>query len=161
MRRGVSCNRDHETRRNGVQVNATRDDLWICLLATKAAPGLARTLTEARLYRWGLMEISDDAFLIVTELVTNAAAETPGQEIRFQLSRDSAGVLIAVWDAGPGRPVARQAVTELTLDTLDVSEPAWDDNHGWGLNLVRALSAECGCCPDPQGGKWVWARLKG
>ncbi|MGI8328812.1 ATP-binding protein [Actinomadura scrupuli] len=134
-------------------------DLRISLLATKAAAGLARTLAETRLYKWGLMDMSGDALLVITELVTNAIAETPHREIRFRLARDGAGILIAVWDSSPRPPVARP-VTEPTLETLDLREEHWDDNGGWGLALVQALSADCGCTPDPAGGKWAWARLK-
>ncbi|MFB4305911.1 ATP-binding protein [Actinomadura sp. GTD37] len=105
------------------------------------------------------MHISDDVFLIASELIANAVAATPGEEIRYQCSRDTTGVLIAVWDASPEPPQARPIV-ELTLDTLDVSKKHWDDNGGRGLPLVAALAASCGHTPDPTGGKWVWARLK-
>ncbi|WP_149263759.1 ATP-binding protein [Actinomadura sp. K4S16] len=112
----------------------TPDCLLLSMPASKAAPGLARTLTMARLRKWGCAHISDDAFLIAPELITNAVVATPGEEIRYQCSRDVAGVLIAVWDASPARPR--------------------------GLPIVAALAAECGYSPDPTGGKWVWARLK-
>ncbi|CNE70455.1 Uncharacterised protein [Mycobacterium tuberculosis] len=137
----------------------TPDCLLIPMLASKAAPGLARTLTKNRLHKWGCAHISDDVFLIASELITNAVAATPGQEIRYQCSRDAAGVLIAVWDASPTPPRVHPLI-ELTLDTLDVSEEYWDVNGGRGLPLVTALAAECGHTPDPSGGKWVWARLK-
>ncbi|WP_433479688.1 ATP-binding protein [Spirillospora sp. CA-142024] len=105
------------------------------------------------------MHISDDAFLVASELITNAVAATPGGEIRYQCSRDSAGVLIAVWDASPALPRPRPVI-DMTLDTLDVSEEHWDDNGGRGLPIVAALAAECGHTPDPSGGKWAWAHLK-
>ncbi len=50
------------------------------------------------------MHISDDAFLIASELIANAVTATPGKEIRYQCSRDVDGVLIAVWDASPELP---------------------------------------------------------
>ncbi|MFA1550884.1 ATP-binding protein [Actinomadura chokoriensis] len=134
----------------------TPDCLLMPILASKAAPGLARTLTRSRLDKWGFMHISDDAFLIASELITNAVTATPGKEIRFQFSRDIAGVLIAVWDSSPAQPQARP-MTEMTLDTLDVSEERWEDNGGRGLPIVAALAASCGHTPDPHGGKWVWA----
>ena len=135
------------------------DCLLMPLLASKAAPGLARALTRSRLDKWGYGHISDDAFLIASELIANAVTATPGKEIRYQCSRDINGVLIAVWDGSPDRPQPRPVI-ELTLDTLDVSEEHWDDNGGRGLPIIAALAAECGHTPDPQGGKWVWARLK-
>ncbi|WP_433472789.1 ATP-binding protein [Spirillospora sp. CA-142024] len=137
----------------------TPDCLLMPILASKAAPGLARTLTRSRLHNWGYMHISDDAFLIASELITNAVTATPGKEIRYQCSRDAAGVLIAVWDASPSSPRVRPMI-ELTLDTLDLSEEHWDDNGGRGLPIVATLAAECGHTSDPSGGKWVWARLK-
>jgi anti-sigma regulatory factor (Ser/Thr protein kinase) len=138
---------------------ATPDCLLIPMLASKAAPGLARTLTQTRLRKWGYTHITDDVFLIASELIANAVAATPGQEIRYQCSREDTGVVIAVWDSSPELPRPRRPV-ELTLDTLDISEEHWDDNGGRGLPLVMALAIECGHSPDPSGGKWVWARLK-
>ncbi|QKW39109.1 ATP-binding protein [Actinomadura sp. NAK00032] len=138
---------------------STPDCLLIPMLASKAASGLARTLTKTRLHNWGYMHISDDAFLIASELIANAVTATPGKEIRFQFSRDIDGILIAVWDASPELPRA-SPMAELTLDTLDLSKEHWDDNGGRGLPIVAALAASCGHTPDPSGGKWVWARLK-
>jgi hypothetical protein len=140
-------------------VATTFDDLRITMLASKAAAGLSRTLIGARLYKWGCTHISDDAFLIITELVANASAATPAKEIKVRLSRDTDGVLLAVWDSSNQTPQSKRVV-ELTLDTLDLSEGHWDHNGGWGLPIVVALAADCGYAPDPYGGKWVWARLK-
>jgi anti-sigma regulatory factor (Ser/Thr protein kinase) len=135
------------------------DCLLIPMLASNAAPGLARTLTRPRLHKWGYTHISDDAFLIASELITNAVTATPGKEIRYQCSRDIGGVLIAVWDASTASPRPCPMI-DMTLENLDVSEEHWDDNGGRGLPIVAALAAECGHTPDPSGGKWVWARLK-
>ncbi|GAA4241793.1 hypothetical protein GCM10022254_72090 [Actinomadura meridiana] len=137
---------------------ATPDCLLIPMLASKAAPGLARTLTQTRLHKWGYAHITDDAFLIASELISNAVAATPGKEIRYQCSRDAHGVLIAVWDASPARPRMRP-LERLTLDTLDVSKENWDNNGGRGLPIVAALATSCGHTPEPSGGKWIWARL--
>ncbi|MEV4670777.1 MULTISPECIES: ATP-binding protein [Actinomadura] len=104
------------------------------------------------------MHILDSALLIVSELVTNAARQTPDEEIRLQLSRDAYGIIIAVWDADHELPAAKP-VKELTIDDLDLSEEAFDDNGGWGLHIVQAMSAKCGVTADPAGGKWVWSRM--
>ncbi|MEU8799172.1 ATP-binding protein [Spirillospora sp. NPDC048819] len=138
---------------------ATPDCLLIPMLASKAAPGLARTLTRSRLSKWGYVHILDDAFLIASELITNAVVATPGKEIRYQCSRDAHGVLIAVWDGSPTRPRVCPQI-DMTLNTLDVSEDHWDDNGGRGLPIIAALATKCGHTPDPTGGKWVWATLK-
>jgi anti-sigma regulatory factor (Ser/Thr protein kinase) len=129
------------------------------VLASAAAAGLVRTFIKSRLHNWDCTHISDDAQLIATEMVANAVAATPGEEIRFRLSRDTGGVLLAVWDSS-AQPPALTPITELTLDTLDTSEEHWDDNGGRGLPIIAALAADCGHQPDPSGGKWVWARIR-
>jgi anti-sigma regulatory factor (Ser/Thr protein kinase) len=142
----------------GTMVMTTAGDLIISMLATPATVGLARTLADAWMCKWGYSRILDDALLIVSELVTNAVRETPHKEIRFQLSRDAQGVIIAVWDSAPGAPRPKP-LRKLALDDLDLSAEAFDDNGGWGLHIVQALSVRCGATLDPAGGKWIWARL--
>ncbi|OLT17413.1 hypothetical protein BJF79_17830 [Actinomadura sp. CNU-125] len=133
-------------------------DLIIPLLGTSTAVGLARTLACARLRKWDCSHILDDALLIVSELVTNAARQTPHKELRFQVSRDANGIIIAVWDSSPEIPKPKP-LFELTLDGLDLSEDAFDNNGGRGLPIIQTLSTTCGVTKDPNGGKWVWARL--
>ena len=131
-----------------------------CALPTRyEAVREARRFTRRTLGQWDVDDRSDDVCLVVSELVTNAARQTPHEEIRLQLSRDAYGVIIAVWDAAHELPRAKP-MTELTLDDLDLSEEAFDDNGGWGLHIVQALSATCGVIGDPAGGKWVWARMR-
>ncbi|MFI6515887.1 ATP-binding protein [Spirillospora sp. NPDC050679] len=139
-------------------VTATTDDLLIPMLGSPAAAGLARTLAKQRLHKWGCFHKVDDVLLIVAELIANAARETPRKEIRFQLSRDVHGIVVAVWDASPRTPQPRPPV-ELSLEDLDLSEESFDDNGGRGLPIVQALATACGYTVDPGGGKWVWARI--
>ncbi|MCP2339427.1 ATP-binding protein [Actinomadura rupiterrae] len=133
-------------------------DLVLSMLGSPAAAGLARTMAAERLRKWGHFHLNDDVALIVAELVANAAEATPRAEIRFQLSRDGYGIVIAVWDSSAALPVAKPVV-EMSLDDLDISEESFDANGGWGLPIVAALSSACGCTADPAGGKWIWARL--
>ncbi|MEU8345321.1 ATP-binding protein [Spirillospora sp. NPDC048832] len=128
------------------------------LMGTPAAVGLARTFVDTRIRKWDYFHILDSALLIASELVTNAARQTPREEIRLQVSRDAYGVIIAVWDAARELPRTKP-MTVLTLEDLDLSAEAFDDNGGWGLHIVQALSAKCGVIGDPAGGKWVWARM--
>ena len=128
-------------------------DLIIPLLGTPTAVGLARTLAGARLHKWGCYRILDDALLIVSELVTNAARQTPHEELRFQVSRDANGIIIAVWDSSPEIPKPKP------LFDLDMDDDALDNSGGRGLPIVQTLSTTCGVTRDPHGGKWVWARL--
>ncbi|MBW8485537.1 ATP-binding protein [Actinomadura parmotrematis] len=120
--------------------------------------GLARTLTEQRLRKWDCFHLIGDAVQIVAELVANAAEATPRRQIRFQLSRDIHGIVIAVWDASPNLPKPKPII-ELALEDLDLTEELYDANGGWGLPIVQALSTSCGYTRDPNGGKWIWARL--
>ncbi|TDE32356.1 ATP-binding protein [Actinomadura sp. 6K520] len=129
------------------------------LLGTPAAVGIARNFVDMRIRKWGYMHILDSVRLVVSELVTNAARQTPHEEIRLQLSRDAYGVIVAVWDAAHELPQAKP-MAELTLENLDLSEDAFDDNGGWGLHIVQALSTKCGVIRDPAGGKWVWSRMR-
>ena len=88
----------------------------------------------------------------------HAARATPAKQIKFQLTREPSGVLIAVWDSLDDIPEP-QPMVELTLETLDLSEEHWDDNGGRGLPIVDNLATAWGFTPDPTAGKWAWARL--
>jgi hypothetical protein len=139
-------------------VVTVREELIFPILASTAAAGIARTLTNARLEKWGCVHILDDTFLVASELINNAIAATPGEQIMYRLAREGGDIFLAVWDRSDRVPVPRQP-TGVTLD-LDLSPEHWDDNGGWGLNIVATLAASCGYTTDPEGGKWVWARLK-
>ncbi|GAB3972611.1 hypothetical protein GCM10029978_050150 [Actinoallomurus acanthiterrae] len=141
------------------------EDIRICMPASAAAPGFTRTLMERRLKKWGYADISDDATLVATELVTNAMKAAPGEAIRFLCRWEDGGVYVAVWDPSPERP-APTCEVELTLEDLDLSEADFDANGGRGLHIVDALALEWGYRPDPVDprtgrapGKWVWARI--
>ncbi|MCW2914902.1 MAG: hypothetical protein JWN52_2970 [Actinomycetia bacterium] len=139
----------------------TTEELFMEMLASKAAAGLSRTFVKERLSKWGLFHISGDALLITTELVTNAVKTSPWDApIKLRLSRDADGVLLQVWDSSDEMPTVRPMV-ELTLDDLDLSPENFDDNGGRGLPIVQALATECGIHQTGPHGKWVWARLKG
>jgi anti-sigma regulatory factor (Ser/Thr protein kinase) len=152
--------------KDGTSVTTTTDYLLMPMLASPAAAGLARTLTEQRLHKWDCSHISDDALLMVTELIGNALHETPQREIKVAIRRDLNAVVIGVWDSSP-RPPRPAPVIELTLDTLDLAEQSFDSNGGRGLHLIEALTTDWGYQPDPidprtgrSPGKWVWARLR-
>lgn len=137
----------------------TRDDLFIPLMGSPAAAGLARTLLAERLQKWKFADISDDVLLVASEMVANAAEAAPGRELKLKVTRDIAGLLIQVWDPGPGTPVSRDVVP-LTLEQLDAApDDAWDAGGRWGLPIVQAIASDCGWRPTTPHGKWVWARL--
>jgi anti-sigma regulatory factor (Ser/Thr protein kinase) len=121
-------------------------------------------MIDRRMHAWGLAAlrysgVRENLAIVVTELVNNATAETPDREIRIQCFRDvDAGVIrVGVWDSSDREPEA--VMPDLTPGTLDLREENFDDNGGWGLPLVQALSADCGVEPTHGGGKWIWANI--
>jgi hypothetical protein len=140
-------------------VRTVTDDLYLDLLGSPAASGLARTLIAERITRWSFPHILDDVLLIASELIVNAAEAYPNQSLKFRLGRNTTGVFLAVWDASPSLPTTRP-LEELTLEALDATEETFDSGGGWGLPLVQALSTSCGVQPDSTGGKWVWATVR-
>jgi anti-sigma regulatory factor (Ser/Thr protein kinase) len=133
-------------------------ELIFPMLASPAAIGIARDVTSAQLRKWDCSNILDDALLIVAELMSNAVEETRNEKIFLRLDRDARGIMISVWDSSPRMPEPRPIV-ELTLDDLDLSEANFDNNGGWGIPIVQALSTTCGVTRDPNGGKWAWALI--
>lgn len=125
-------------------------------LAARTVPAEVRQRIGLRLAAWGLEGLGGDVRLVATELVANACAETPQGRIRVRFTRQPDGLLLAVWDGGDRMPHVRP-VRQLEPDDLDLSEDALDRNGGWGLQLVEALSRECGVNRTYPNGKWVWA----
>jgi serine/threonine-protein kinase RsbW len=109
------------------------------------------------LREWGgLAARTDDAELVVSELVTNgvqASRAMTHATIRLWLASDQVQVVICVWDASPQPPVR-----------MDAAE---DAENGRGLLLVEAVSKQRGWFPaepgrpraDGHDGKIVWAVL--
>jgi anti-sigma regulatory factor (Ser/Thr protein kinase) len=103
----------------------------------------AREFTGQILRGWGLSAMTDDAAVIVSELVTNAlrhgcaslSAMLDGQ-VELILWRRADQVVCAVTDSGPGTPV--------------LASPDPFAEAGRGLLVIEALSAN-----------WGWTRLGG
>ncbi|WP_349666496.1 ATP-binding protein [Actinomadura xylanilytica] len=143
--------------------SANSGEMEMTCLAARTASGRVRSLIEYRLAEWGLSGLLDDLRLVAGELVANAVQCAPDGEIRVRLARESASVLLCVWDSSDAMPVAGPVV-ELCLDDIAPDPEALDPGHddgtgGWGLPIVQALSSECGVRPTPPQGKWVWARV--
>ena len=118
-----------------------------------AAP-CARAHVQTVLWEWGRAGLSDDAGLVVTELITNAIkasrdlpTDAPMPPVRLWLAAEPATglVLALVGDASPQPPVH-----------LD---PDPDAASGRGLRLVAAMSGRWGWYPANAAGtvKVVWA----
>ena len=131
----------------GVTVNQASSALELAPLPT--AVSCARLHAVHVLHEWGLRELADDAALIVSELMTNAAdasamlPERPPVVLRLTAGQSS--VLIEVWDQSP-------------LD-LEPREADADDECGRGLAVVAALSTRWGSERTERRRKVVWAEL--
>jgi anti-sigma regulatory factor (Ser/Thr protein kinase) len=103
----------------------------------------ARRLVATQLDAWSLSEISDDARLVASELLTNAAlhAQPP---IKMRLARLNSGVRLEVSDGSREMPLMVRAGDDVMT--------------GRGWTLVEALSHDWGVTPVSDG-KLVWATL--
>jgi anti-sigma regulatory factor (Ser/Thr protein kinase) len=101
------------------------------------------------LHEWGLRALADDAALIVSELMTNAADASivllDRPPIALRLLADGKLLLIEVWDQSP-----------LDLEPRDADA---SDECGRGLAVVAALSARWGTKRTGYNRKVVWAEL--
>ena len=101
------------------------------------------------LHEWGLRVLAENAALIVSELMTNAAdastvlPERPPIALRLLASEKS--LVIEVWDQSP-------------LD-LESREADPDAECGRGLTVVAALSGRWGSKRTGHSRKVVWAEL--
>ncbi|MFI9081158.1 ATP-binding protein [Streptomyces sioyaensis] len=106
---------------------------------------LARAELRKLLARWGLAIVTDDAVLVLSELLTNAVRHvcvSRGREIETRFSKESRGVRIEVHDAAQNWPQPRVP----------------DDCGGRGLAIVAELAACWGTEVRDGGiGKAVWA----
>jgi anti-sigma regulatory factor (Ser/Thr protein kinase) len=111
----------------------------------------ARLHTRQVAWEWGLAEQSQDAALIVSELVTNAVAAAQAMQpvwpVRLWLLSDASQIAILVWDPSQQPPVRTQA------DAFAES--------GRGLLLVETISHRWGWYPAGDTmGKVIWAVLR-
>jgi anti-sigma regulatory factor (Ser/Thr protein kinase) len=117
----------------GVHIDASADSI-----------AEARRMVVAQLTSWGLADLADDARLIVSELLTNAAlhAHPP---VSIRLTRLMSGVKLEVSDGSTDMPIFQRVGTDVMT--------------GRGWTLIAALSRDWGVMPQ-QGGKVVWATLQ-
>ncbi|MEV4616770.1 ATP-binding protein [Kitasatospora sp. NPDC049258] len=107
----------------------------------------ARVRCEVR--RWGYSDVVvDDAELVVAELVSNAVIHgCNGADGQFEviLAARAGGLEIMVGDPSSQLPTR--------VETVE------DDDHGRGLVLVHALSAQWETVVGPGEGKRIWALI--
>ncbi len=119
------------------------------LPSTLRAPRQARLTVRKVLGSWGLGNLSNDAELLASELVANAAEHTDGSPIGLTIRQHTEptgerGVLCQVTDPDPALPVSQSA------------EP--DSERGRGLHVVAALATSSGFTTSPRG-KTAWFTL--
>lgn len=107
-----------------------------------------RLHTRHLLWEWRLTGLSDNAELVVSELLTNAVdVSYPSQDVlpvRLWLLSDTARLLVLVWDTSRRPPMATY-----TSDDME---------NGRGLMLVEAVCARWDWYETPDlAGKAVWA----
>jgi anti-sigma regulatory factor (Ser/Thr protein kinase) len=123
----------------------------VTLPANAQSAGFARTAVRRTLAYWGMTDITDDAVMLVSELVGNALAhacsEVPdtGQEpLTLSLTNCVKVLRIEVCDPDPSPPEPRV--------------PGAGDESGFGLVIVASLASAWGARQVGQG-KAVWAEL--
>jgi len=117
------------------------------LPATPLAPGQARAALR-ELPDELPPGVLDDVLLLVSEIVTNSvrhAAKGPDGRIHLRVRSSRTGVLVDVWDWGPG----------FAPDAVGVPRPNGDD--GFGLYLVAQLSSRWGV--EREGSTHVWLEI--
>jgi hypothetical protein len=117
----------------------------------------ARLFVRELLFRWDLGYLSDDAELIIAELVVNAVEHginsaapvglgAPPAALRLCMLRRVGEVMLAVTDPSTDAPAPKA--------------PTCTGESGRGLQIVSALSYVWGWSPLENQGKAVWAVLR-
>jgi hypothetical protein len=126
------------------------------LSASPDAASTARLFTRQALACWDLAELTDDAQVIVSELLANAIQHAgPGQPGRHPRAGTT----------GPGLWLFRQAyglmcvVTDPSDLVPALRQPGDTGECGRGLHVVHALSDHWGWIQLREHGKAVWAIL--
>lgn len=108
----------------------------------RASNVLARQFVSTQLGAWNLRDPAGDAFILASELVSNAVLHGGGA-VAIRLARTGAGLRIEVTDRSPQPPKQRS--------------PGVDG--GFGLGLVEGLSARWGVVTG-RTGKVVWLECR-
>ncbi|MFD3612408.1 ATP-binding protein [Streptomyces atroolivaceus] len=106
----------------------------------------ARGLASSALGLWGLGEIEDPAWLIITELVSNAVTHARRDSIRVTVTREDFLVV-------------RLAVTDLSRTLPAVRQTGGQEECGRGLAIVDAMTGGRWGSILRRWGKTVWAEI--
>ncbi|MGK5643135.1 ATP-binding protein, partial [Streptomyces sp. URMC 126] len=119
----------------------------ISLPASPRSVAAARAFSRRLLAEWGLDALTDDAALLLSELVTNAIVHVPEGtgDVELSLSRTPAHLVARVTDRGGALPRCSLA--------------AKDSENGRGMWLVEQIAERWGHHASPAG-KTVWFALR-
>jgi hypothetical protein len=128
----------------------------------------ARQFVRELLNCWGLDYLTDDAELIIAELVGNAVRHgLQGASPLRQPRAESAGTALSCGGSFGLRLCLLRRVGEVMLAVTDPSDeapapkaPSYTGESGRGLQIVGALSYVWGWSPIEGHGKAVWAVLR-
>lgn len=130
---------------DGAADRRSPDACYLDLSATAHPVTSARQQAEAALTRWHAgTALTEDAVLVVCELVANAVLHGGGASGLTLVSLDDSTVRVEVSDGSRTTPAPRQ--------------PNRGRPGGHGLRVVRALCRSWGTAPHPRG-KTVWAEI--
>lgn len=116
----------------------------ISLGADARSAGAARRFLVTTLSSWKTPRYGEDAVLLLSELVANAALHARTQiGVRIELKPDC--LRLSVTDGSPQQPMVRHYSDEATT--------------GRGLAMVSALALRWGVDANPDGTKTVWAEV--
>jgi anti-sigma regulatory factor (Ser/Thr protein kinase) len=108
-----------------------------------------REMADVVIRSWALERLIPDVKLILSELATNAVAETPGEEIALVVKHEGSSVSVGIWDSSPRMPAE--------------GDCGLDAESGRGLMMVAKTADSYGASParnqDGKSGKIVWARI--
>ncbi|MEV1081949.1 ATP-binding protein [Streptomyces sp. NPDC050211] len=121
---------------------AVESGFEVDFLPAEIRTGQMRQITRAQLSQWDLTMLTDDATLVVSELVTNAIKHGKGRPVGLRVRRSACELRIEVTDGTP---------TPARLRSADLA-----DENGRGLLLVAAVAKEWGVSPD---GTMTWCSL--
>ncbi len=121
-------------------------ELRLRLAAEPESPAVARRVLDETFGSWGCEELTEDARIVVTELVSNAVRHAR-TDLDLVLELRPTELRIAVTDRAEGDVVVRRLV-------------ATDHTGGRGLAMVDVLADEWGVeygVSDSRPSKTVWA----
>ncbi|MBC6458752.1 ATP-binding protein [Actinomadura sp. HBU206391] len=110
---------------------------------------LIREMADTVIRSWALERLLPDVKLILSELATNAVAETPGKGIALLMKHEGSSVSVGIWDSSTRMPNERRCALEAESGRGMTIVAKTADAHG----SHRATDRNCRI------GKIVWARI--